>query len=252
MKRRRIITALLLSVMLVLLSAGSAAAGNWFWDAIDDSVSEFLSDLTDEEDDAADDAADAQDQEEAGGQSSGGQSSGSQSSGSQSSGSQTSGSQSSQSGSQNSSQSKTQKADQSKDGSADDEDSSEAVLDPEGYYYDVESVVLYLDTYGELPLNYITKDEARDLGWEGGSVQQVMDDAAIGGDRFGNREGILPTKKGRQYYECDIDTDGKKSRGAKRLIFSGDGMYFYTEDHYETFTQLTVEDGEIVYGEVYQ
>ena len=55
-----------------------------------------------------------------------------------------------------------------------------------GYYYDVENVVLYLTAYGELPPNYITKDEARDLGWQGGSVEDYLDGAAIGGDRFGN------------------------------------------------------------------
>lgn len=110
------------------------------------------------------------------------------------------------------------------------------------YYYDVESVVLYLDAYGELPPNYITKSEARDLGWEGGSVERYQDGAAIGGDRFSNREGLLPEAKGRSYTECDIDTDGYGSRGARRLIFSSDGLYFYTSDHYESFTELTVTD----------
>lgn len=110
------------------------------------------------------------------------------------------------------------------------------------YYYDVENVVLYLAAYGELPPNYITKDEARDLGWEGGSVERYQDGAAIGGDRFSNREGLLPEAKGRSYTECDIDTDGYGSRGARRLIFSNDGLYFYTSDHYESFTELIVTD----------
>ena len=60
----------------------------------------------------------------------------------------------------------------------------------------------------------------------------------IGGDYFGNYEGKLPKKSGRKYYECDIDTKGASSRGAKRIIFSNDGLIFYTDDHYETFTQL--------------
>ncbi len=76
------------------------------------------------------------------------------------------------------------------------------------YYYDVDHVVLYLDTYGHLPENYITKDEARALGWEGGSVEVYQEGAAIGGDRFGNREGLLPEQTGRSYTECDINTDG--------------------------------------------
>ncbi len=115
------------------------------------------------------------------------------------------------------------------------------------YYYDVVNVVLYLDTYGELPPNYITKDEARDLGWQGGSVEDYREGAAIGGDRFGNHEGLLPTAKGRKYTECDIDTDGYGSRGARRLIFSNDGLYFYTTDHYESFKQVTVEGGKVTW-----
>ena len=111
-----------------------------------------------------------------------------------------------------------------------------------GYYYDVENAVLYLAVYGELPPNYITKKEARDLGWEGGSVEKYLPGAAIGGDRFSNREGLLPEAPGRSYTECDIDTDGYHSRGARRLIFSDDGLYFYTADHYESFTELTVSD----------
>ena len=112
------------------------------------------------------------------------------------------------------------------------------------YYYDLESVVLYLDTYGQLPDNYITKNEARDLGWEGGTPERFMEGAAIGGDRFGNREGILP--KG-NYTECDLNTLGANSRGAERLVFSDDWEYYYTEDHYENFTQVWVEDGEVIW-----
>ena len=121
-------------------------------------------------------------------------------------------------------------------------------LDEDGYYYDVESVVLYLDTYDHLPGNYITKSEAKALGWEGGSVEDYMEGGAIGGDRFGNREGILPDNS---YTECDIDTDGESSRGAKRLVFTDDGQYYYTEDHYDSFTEIIIVDGEIEYGEVY-
>lgn len=116
------------------------------------------------------------------------------------------------------------------------------------YYYDLENVVLYLYVYGELPPNYITKDEARDLGWEGGSVEDYLEDAAIGGDRFGNREGLLPEAAGRSYTECDIDTDGYGSRGSRRLVFSSDGLYFYTADHYESFDEVTVtENYEVIW-----
>ena len=110
-------------------------------------------------------------------------------------------------------------------------------------YYDVENVVLYLELYNELPPNYITKREAQALGWAGGSVEDYKDGAAIGGDSFGNREGLLPTAKGRRYTECDIDTDGYSSRGSRRLVFSNDGLYFYTSDHYEHFSEVTVTEG---------
>lgn len=119
---------------------------------------------------------------------------------------------------------------------------TEALLDPDGWYYSAEDVALYLLTYGVLPCNFITKNEARDLGWEGGSVQKYLEGAAIGGDKFGNREGILPKADGRQYYECDIDTNGESSRGAKRIVYSNDGLIYYTEDHYESFILLYGEE----------
>ena len=116
------------------------------------------------------------------------------------------------------------------------------------YYYDVANVVLYLEVYDELPPNYITKSEAQTLGWEGGSVEKYKEGAAIGGDYFGNREGLLPAADGRRYTECDIDTHGYDSRGARRLVFSNDGLYFYTSDHYESFSEVTVtEDYEVVW-----
>ena len=56
-----------------------------------------------------------------------------------------------------------------------------------------------------------------------------------GGDYFGNYEGVLPADE--EYHECDIDTLGAQKRGAKRLVYSDDAIY-YTEDHYESFTLL--------------
>ena len=99
----------------------------------------------------------------------------------------------------------------------------------------------------------MTKEEARALGWEGGSVEAYREGAAIGGDRFGgdrfgNREGLLPEETGRTYTECDINTLGADSRGAERLIFSNDGLYFYTSDHYASFTELTVDGGTVIWN----
>ena len=111
----------------------------------------------------------------------------------------------------------------------------------DGNYTTKEDVALYLYTYGHLPDNFITKDEARSLGWEGGGLEDVAPGKCIGGDRFGNYEGLLPKADGRKYTECDIDTLGQDSRGPKRIVFSNDGLIYYTEDHYESF--------ELLYGE---
>ena len=125
------------------------------------------------------------------------------------------------------------------------ESSREKNVPVEGeYYYDLENVVLYLYYYDELPDNYITKKEARSLGWEGGTPERYLEGSAIGGDTFGNREGLLPAG---DYTECDLNTLGEDSRGAERLVFSDDGRYYHTEDHYKTFTQVWVEDGEVVW-----
>ncbi|MBR6951153.1 MAG: ribonuclease [Oscillospiraceae bacterium] len=126
---------------------------------------------------------------------------------------------------------------------SDEPEASVPIPDEDGWYYDVENVTAYLMAYGHLPSNYITKRDAEDLGWSGGSVERFREGAAIGGGRFGNYEGLLP--EGR-YTECDIDTDGASSRGAKRLVFSTDGRYFYTDDHYETFAEVTFVDGRMV------
>lgn len=109
-------------------------------------------------------------------------------------------------------------------------------------YDDKDDVALYLHLYGELPPHFITKKEAQKLGWQSGEVEYYRRGAAIGGDYFGNYEGLLPKKKGRTYYECDIGTVGKKSRGSKRIIWSNDGLIYYTDDHYESFTLLYGEE----------
>ena len=111
-------------------------------------------------------------------------------------------------------------------------------IDEYGTYTSKEDVALYIHTYRKLPQNFITKNEARDLGWQGGGLEDYAPGKCIGGDYFGNFEGLLPEKDGREYTECDIDTLGKSSRGAKRIVFSNDGLIYYTDDHYESFTLL--------------
>ena len=116
-----------------------------------------------------------------------------------------------------------------------------AQIDEDGSYTTKDDVALYIHTYGHLPDNFITKKDAQALGWPGGSLEPYAPGKCIGGSRFGNYEGLLPEADGRTYTECDIDTLGADSRGAKRIVFSNDGLIYYTEDHYETF--------ELLYGE---
>lgn len=108
---------------------------------------------------------------------------------------------------------------------------------------DPQQIVNYIYEYGCLPENFITKAEAREMGWDSSRnyVGDVAPDMSIGGDRFGNYEGLLPDAKGRTWYECDANYRGKK-RGAERVVFSSDGLFYYTDDHYESFTEMFPED----------
>ena len=109
---------------------------------------------------------------------------------------------------------------------------------------DKDGVALYLEEYRKLPDNYITKKEARKLGWEGGALHLTVPGRCIGGDEFGNYEGLLPEDK--TYQECDIDTLDSDSRGVKRIIYSIEGSdldIWYTKDHYESF-DLIYGDGQ--------
>ena len=112
----------------------------------------------------------------------------------------------------------------------------------DGTYSSKDDVAQYIHIYGHLPSNFITKKDAEKLGWQGGSLEPYAPGKCIGGSHFGNYEGILPEKEGRTYTECDIDTLGADKRGAKRIVFSNDGLIYYTEDHYESFELLYGED----------
>ena len=121
---------------------------------------------------------------------------------------------------------------------------AEAVkIDENGSYTTKEDVALYIHTYGKLPSNFITKSAAEKAGWSGSGSDALDNYSAtsgkcIGGDTFGNYEGLLPSKSGRTWKECDIDTLHASQRGTKRIVFSNDGLIYYTEDHYTTFTKL--------------
>ena len=125
---------------------------------------------------------------------------------------------------------------------SEDTEPEKPTLSEDGTYTSKEDVAEYLHTYGHLPSNFIKKKAAQKLGWVSseGNLWDVAPGMSIGGDYFGNYEGNLPEAKDRDYYECDIDFDGSY-RGAKRIVYSNDGLIYYTEDHYETF--------ELLYGE---
>lgn len=109
----------------------------------------------------------------------------------------------------------------------------------DGKYSDKDSVALYIHTYGHLPSNYISKTKARKAGWVStkGNLWDVLPGMSIGGSEYYNDDGQLPDKAGRRWTECDIDFDGGY-RNAKRIVFSNDGLIYYTGDHYKTFEQL--------------
>ncbi|WP_145325940.1 ribonuclease domain-containing protein [Paenibacillus xylanexedens] len=114
--------------------------------------------------------------------------------------------------------------------------SPQVVLEDMGFH----EVANYISEHNELPPNYITKKEARELGWEPseGNLHEVAPGKSIGGDVFRNREGLLPNKKGRIWYEADIHYSGGR-RGSDRILYSNDGLIYQTTDHYKSFEQIT-------------
>ena len=112
-------------------------------------------------------------------------------------------------------------------------------VEESGEYTDKDSVALYIHEYGHLPSNYITKTKARKAGWDSseGNLWEVLPGKSIGGGPFYNDEGLLPDAPGREWTECDIDYQGG-FRNATRIVFSNDGLVYYTDDHYKTFQQI--------------
>lgn len=120
-------------------------------------------------------------------------------------------------------------------------DEPDATPVPDGPITDVQSIADYLFANGCLPDNFMTKKEAKALGWPGGDLSRYAPGMSIGGDYFGNYEGVLPQydEKGKKitYHECDVNYHGG-SRGADRIVFSSDGHVYYTSDHYNSFTEI--------------
>lgn len=123
------------------------------------------------------------------------------------------------------------------------EEPAKTQTEESGPITDPQEIADYIFAHGQLPDNFITKEEAKALGWDSGRkyVGDVAPGKSIGGDRFGNYQGQLPKAKGRKFYECDVNYKGKK-RGEERIIYSNDSHVWYTKDHYETFEELFPSD----------
>ena len=141
--------------------------------------------------------------------------------------------------SESSDETSSQEIESTKDSTVETGENGSINVEENGNYTSKDDVALYIHTYSKLPLNYITKAKAQEMGWdpEKGNLSDILPGMSIGGSAFGNYEGNLPRATGRRYFECDIDYNGGY-RGAKRLVYSNDGLVFYTEDHYNTFEQI--------------
>lgn len=107
-------------------------------------------------------------------------------------------------------------------------DLSEVTIIETGFYTSLEEVGAYIYTYEKLPSNYKVKGQFNKNNYSSSTLE------SCGGDRFYNREGLLPTGQTRTYTECDIDYKGG-GRNAKRIVYSNDMLIFYTDDHYASF-----------------
>lgn len=72
-----------------------------------------------------------------------------------------------------------------------------------------------------------------DLIQQGGPYPYRQDDAV-----FGNREGVLPPHDYGWYREYTVVTPGSDDRGARRFVVGEDGTTFYTDDHYDSFSEV--------------
>jgi hypothetical protein len=98
--------------------------------------------------------------------------------------------------------------------------------------------MLALRSEGRVPARYLTKRAAEALGWKPGQdLCRAAPGRAIGGDRFSNRERRLPDRPDRRWHEADLDY-ACGARGAKRLVWSSDGLAFVTVDHYRSFVPV--------------
>jgi RHS repeat-associated protein len=116
---------------------------------------------------------------------------------------------------------------------------AKAAVQEIGTLRNFDQVAGYVRKNRKLPSNFITKEEATSLGWKPklGNLDAVAPGKSIGGDIFKNKEGLLPEKSGRVWYEADINYTGG-FRSSDRLLYSNDGLLYKTTDHYKTFEPI--------------
>lgn len=105
-------------------------------------------------------------------------------------------------------------------------------------YLSREEVAAYIHTYGTLPPNFLTTEQAEALGWDGSSdLWAIQEGAAIGGDSYDNLAGLVPDSEGRSWKQCDVNYAGG-TRGTERLVYSNDGLIYYSPDQFATFEEM--------------
>jgi ribonuclease T1 len=85
-------------------------------------------------------------------------------------------------------------------------------------------------TVAELPAEAV---DTLELIRQGGPFPFDQDGAT-----FQNRERLLPPAPQGFYEEYTVITPGEDDRGARRIVAADDGGRFYTDDHYDSFTEV--------------
>ena len=93
----------------------------------------------------------------------------------------------------------------------------------------------------KLPVYYITKEQAKMLGWKNkkGNLAEVAPNKMIGGEPYKNKNKHLPDAPGREWYEADISYVSGFRSDCDRILYSNDGLIFATCNHYEKFYEIS-------------
>ncbi|MGL5405911.1 MAG: ribonuclease domain-containing protein [Propionibacteriaceae bacterium] len=58
------------------------------------------------------------------------------------------------------------------------------------------------------------------------------------GSTYRNLSKILPVRKEGYYREYTVKTPGESDRGARRIVVGDNGEFYWTADHYDTFSRI--------------